>query len=166
MLANSRAYLVDLVRRAFADSDYPDDDRIVYDNRAYHLECTEVREAFRGRHWRDVTDETLAVHSAALHFMTLEAQAYYLPAFLVYSLNTDFADSASETAISVLIPRADRQSLDRLGIASFADRLTTVQRRAICEFLERLMEENPDDVPFGTDMAEVRDAWCCGHTLS
>ena len=39
------------IEAAFAETKYPGDDRLVYDNSGDHLECNEVAAALRGKEW-------------------------------------------------------------------------------------------------------------------
>lgn len=71
---------------AFGDEPLPSEDRLVYDNSGYHLECNQVRARFRGRHWRNLRIEDLEGEGDALSFFTPEAFRFFLPAFIRISL--------------------------------------------------------------------------------
>jgi hypothetical protein len=77
-----RKALVEAISRAFAASDYPQGDPI---SESPNDEGT--AEYFRGRSWRDCSTKDLMRHDFALLAFTPRAFAYFLPAFLVASLD-------------------------------------------------------------------------------
>lgn len=78
---------------------------IVYDNSDLHLECVQIRELFGGRNWWSLTLKELQTQPEALCFMTDVGYCYYLPAFLLYSLECfDQADVISINTVSQLAP--------------------------------------------------------------
>jgi hypothetical protein len=46
------------------------------------LECVEIQQAFAGKHWSELSQETLIRENYALAFLTPEAFRFYLPAYL------------------------------------------------------------------------------------
>ena len=61
---------------------YPGDLNLVYDNTGYHLECVDIQQAFVGKHWSELSQETLIKENSALSFLTPVAFRFYLPAYL------------------------------------------------------------------------------------
>jgi hypothetical protein len=84
MMTESRtAALAARIKEVFAARDYPGDDNLVYDNSGYDLELVEIAEAFRGKHWRELSPEMLRYHHSALSFFASAAFRYYLLAFML-----------------------------------------------------------------------------------
>lgn len=132
------------IEAAFADTKYPGDDRLVYDNSGYHLECNEIAAAFRGKDWRELSVEMLRYHAQSLAFMTPEAYRFYLPAYLIAAaLHYDEADIIPDAVVFNLIPPSEdwlfhmyRQKMQGL---------TAAQRRAIRSWLQFLKEHHGED---------------------
>jgi hypothetical protein len=51
--------LAEEIREAFANTKYPGDDRIVYDNSGYDMEAVEIANKFRGKKWQEIPFELL-----------------------------------------------------------------------------------------------------------
>jgi uncharacterized protein DUF6714 len=102
------------INGVFGRMPYPGDEHIVYDNSGAHLECEEIKSALKGRHWRDVSFETLDELRSALSFLSPAGYRFYLPAFMVLSI-VDFqrADVIPDVVIrSLTLPRAS--DVDRI----------------------------------------------------
>ena len=136
------------VKSAFAEVPYPGDKNIVQGS---SLEAKEIEKFFKGKRWEDITLESLKSNppmdpSAGLSFMTKEAFQYYLPAYLMITLDYKReADVIPEFTIRALcipeIPERDRD-WHQLRVANF----TGPQRRAIkavLEYVSELFEELP-----------------------
>ena len=74
--------LIAEITASFKDELYPGDSSIVYDNSGFHLECIEIRDAFKGHTWQGVPDSVLSTEQTGLSFMSKEGFKYYLPAFM------------------------------------------------------------------------------------
>lgn len=107
--ARGREAVVARIERSFASAVYPGDDALVYDQSGDHLECIEVRDMFRGLAWRDVSYEMLVAHDTALSFFTVEAFRYYLPSYLLATINHfDEVDALPSSVVHYLtLPAAD-----------------------------------------------------------
>jgi hypothetical protein len=164
---NDRARDLDHLRQqiesAFADVEYPGDDRLVSDTSGYDLECNDVAALFKGKHWKDVSLETLLSHSGALPLLTPEAYRFYLPAYLLAgSLRYEDADVVPYDVVSSL-PRAPDPELDTLFDSSHQferrrkkmEALTPLQRQAVKSFLEFLKKYHADDDPIGSIDAAI-----------
>lgn len=86
MTLDVKAFLLH-IDNIFGQMSYPGDGHIVYDNSGVHLECKEIKEALKGRHWRNVSFETLEKLNTALPFLSQEGYRFYLPAFMVFSVS-------------------------------------------------------------------------------
>lgn len=104
MVTGEIAALFTELDAAFGDLPIPGEDRIVYDNSGYHLECNQVRAKFRNRHWRDLTVEDLQGEADSLAFFTLEAFRFFLPAFIrVAVLDPVRADLIPDSILGSLV---------------------------------------------------------------
>lgn len=92
--------LIAEITAAFKEEPYPGDSSIVYDNSGFHLECIEVRDAFKGHSWQELPDDVLSAERTGLSFMSREGFKYYLPAFMC-SLIRD--SSVVDDGISMII---------------------------------------------------------------
>ena len=93
------------ITRAWADAEYPADDQLAGRDSC----CGEygyVAEFFRGRHWRDVTLESLKDYAgppaACLSFMSGAALRYYLPAFMLIALEEPLTGATSNWEMSLV----------------------------------------------------------------
>lgn len=72
---------------SFRDLPHPEAGNIVIDDSGDHLECNQVKENFLPYSWQALPLEIMKNNDSALSFLTPEAFRYYLPAYLVASLN-------------------------------------------------------------------------------
>jgi hypothetical protein len=136
------------IEAAFAETKYPGDDRLVYDNTGDHLECNEVAAAFRGRDWRQLSQDILRRHSQSLFFLTPEAYRFYLPAYLnAATLHYDEADTIPGSVVFSLIPPSDAR--DARAYQRRIEGFTQAQRKAIRSFLEFLKQNHTGDDALG-----------------
>lgn len=143
------AALVREIDEAFADVEYPGDEKLVYDSSGKHLECAEVADALRGRNWRKLSAGELRYSPSNLHFMTPEAVHYYLPAYLRASvLSYDEVAAVPETLLRILKAPPGTGTNERRTLASLTDRLTPRQKAVIRSFLEFLRDEHGADFPW------------------
>ena len=68
---------------AFREMPYPGDEHIVSHIRGDCWECEKIKNALKGRHWRDLSFESLDHLREALTFMSPEGFRFYLPAFMI-----------------------------------------------------------------------------------
>lgn len=78
----SQLIVLEKIRVGFQSLPYPGDQNIVYDNTGNHLECVKIQKELEGKHWSEVSPETLVRENSALCFMTPSAFRFYLPAYL------------------------------------------------------------------------------------
>lgn len=122
------------IRAAFADVPYPGDHNIT--RCPYHCRpCQEISDFFKGKTWEGHAVEDLRDHHIALSLFTPEAFHYFLPAFMLASLESYDKISLLPDAI-----RFDFEfNLDHRDY--FLVRLTkfsAVQRKVIIEFLRNM----------------------------
>lgn len=101
--------LVDAIAGAFADADYPGDDRIVSSSTGPDFERDAIKRLLKGLGWRDVAPGTLDLLRDSLPFLSPEGFRFYLPAYMVYCLNDFYrADVAIDNVVhSLTVPCAD-----------------------------------------------------------
>lgn len=144
-----REELIRKIEEAFADSQYPGDDRLVYDRSGRHFECEEIAKDFRGKDWREIPLETLRYHSDSLFFFTSKAYKFYLPAYLMASIRSyREADIISSNVVySLTYPEETGTKMEL-----FIDRtncFSSTQKLAIRSFLEFLLAQHSNDFPLG-----------------
>lgn len=151
------------IEKAWADSVYPGDTDIILGS-CRCPECEEIEAKFVGKHWsqvrRDIDDLLDAgstyywsciciLSSAALHF--------YLPAFLIVSLDYAKANVVASSTLGSISNLAFRDPVD-----TEICRYTPRQRIAIGDFLRCLKERYPADaVADGFDEADI-EFWTHG----
>ncbi|EEF63272.1 DUF6714 family protein [Pedosphaera parvula] len=119
------------IEEAFADVTYPGDNNITrcpYNCR----ECRRIAEYFRGKQWTGYPVEELRNNNAALSLFTPQAFHYFLPAFMLASI--DFYEKGD------VIPDAIRFHFEYCQEAKGhfvvrMSKLTSAQRQAIIDYL-------------------------------
>ncbi|AQX10177.1 hypothetical protein BAS09_06380 [Elizabethkingia ursingii] len=95
--------LIDQVKKAFENELYVGDNNIVYNNSPEHLECSELKKAFIGQNWQDVTHDTIFNNKDSLPFFSIDGLKYYTPSFIIDILNDYYeADTLPDNLISLL----------------------------------------------------------------
>jgi hypothetical protein len=92
------------IERSFADAPPPEFSEIVYDDSPRHLEGQWIRNSLAGCHWQKLTCADLLEHEASIYFMTPVAFRFFLPAYLICSLNPIEADAVADSIINSLSP--------------------------------------------------------------
>lgn len=101
--AFSQSALIAEITTAFQNELYPGDTHIVHDNVGFHLEYIEIRDAFKGHSWQEVTNDVLSAKRTGLSFMSKEGFKYYLPAFMCSLLrDTSVVDDGIITVVQLL----------------------------------------------------------------
>jgi hypothetical protein len=131
-----------LLRRielSFGASIYPGDGNIVRAEGQLDVESARIREALKGRHWRDVSFELLQQLARSLPFLSAEGYRFYLPAFMMISI-VDFARAgviADEILLSLTPPQAS--DVDRIReLAALHPELQPFGEREWAELLATL----------------------------
>lgn len=95
--------LIIIIKSAFSNEEYPGDMNIVYDNSGKHLECTEIREIFKGKTWQSLPGNFIFEQRFSLPFFSKEGFKYYLPAFMIYAIKDFYgSDTLPDSIISNL----------------------------------------------------------------
>jgi hypothetical protein len=100
------------VEDAFANVPYPGDERLV--RSPTYWENEEILEAFRGKHWRDISVKVLFEHRYSLGALSPEAYRFYLPSYLVAGLiHSDETDTLWQNVFySLTPPESEGDSMD------------------------------------------------------
>ena len=132
--------LVEEINEAFAGLEPPGDDKIL------HPDCmddVDILEFYGGVRREDMTDENIIYSYAAPTAFSAEAFRYYLPAYLIWTLNNqDTVEIAAESILLALDPGTERELLHDFRKSKFS-LLTKEQITAIKRFLWYL-SEHPD----------------------
>ncbi len=124
------------IREAFADVPYPADGAIALlsqdpdDKRA-----EEINRDFSGHHWRDLPDEVRDKHSFDYPPFTPEARRFYLPAYLLSTLDLIQRHSDDFWTLDALLPP---ENMDRFRRSY--DGYTAAQKDAIRLYLEYMRD--------------------------
>jgi len=138
---NLRQTVAQNIMVAFSDTPYPGDNNIGGDD---PFDGVIVAEAFRGKHWRDITLELLLSHHDKLPFLSKHGYHFYLPAYLLGVLfhfeELDMYGTSSQL-ISTLVPPSEYGGwfLERLKL------FTPQQRSAIYNFLHNYKALFPEE---------------------
>jgi hypothetical protein len=112
----SSSIVLDKLTSSFQTLPYPGDLNLVYDNTGYDLECVDIQQAFAGKHWSELSQETLIRESSALAFLTPEAFRFYLPAYLSNVVREfDESDALPEISVYYLTLPVEADSLINLS---------------------------------------------------
>ncbi|WP_218082522.1 DUF6714 family protein [Anthocerotibacter panamensis] len=108
--------VLDQLEESFGSLVYPGDEQIVYDNSGHHLECVDVKQTFLGKHWRELSLDTLVYENSALSFFTPLAFQFYLPAYLSAVVkNYDQADVLPSDVVFYLTVPSEADTLTQIN---------------------------------------------------
>jgi hypothetical protein len=82
-----------LIERAFSETPYPGDERVASVDHC--IECREIADSFRGKHWKDL--EKIEWHSGVLGLMNDGAYRFFLPGFLIGTLKPNLHNEGLST---------------------------------------------------------------------
>jgi hypothetical protein len=122
---------------AFAGEPYPGDDALTLPPSNYRTE--HVLRDFKGLHWRDVPRSLLEDHPPWLHLFSPAGRRFYLPAYLLVTLDQLQESSIYHRVLFTLDPPEDARWFEREYGA-----YTQAQRQAIRLFLEVVRDEAAD----------------------
>ncbi len=124
--------LVREIGEAFAGCAQPSDDELL------HPDCmddVDVLEFYGGVRWQDMTDEMIVYGYAAPTAFSPKAFQYYLPAYLIWTLNNlDSTEYAAESILLALDPGTEAEMLHDFRKSKFS-LFTPAQVAVIKKFL-------------------------------
>ncbi|ATB42995.1 hypothetical protein CYFUS_008474 [Cystobacter fuscus] len=126
------------IESAFDHAHPPAEDRIGYNPDDW--ESAELSQAFKGRHWKDLSLAELQYHS--ISFTSSEGFRYYLPAYLMGAL-ADYGNLMPHTVYGLTLPEGTSSQDEKLRhwqLERF-DGLSSAQKHAVRCFLEYARDE-------------------------
>lgn len=126
--------LQETIKAAFADVSYPGDNNIT--RCPYHCRpCQEITDYFKGKTWEGHAVEDLRDHHSALSLFTPEAFHYFLPAFMLASVESyDKLDILPDSIRFHFEFDLDHREHFSIRATQFSDE----QRKVIIEFLRHM----------------------------
>jgi hypothetical protein len=151
MLAYTQELVIELAS-AFEDVQRPSDDRIFKPNAAYFFDIDQAIRDFTANHWKQLALEALVKHKDNLPFLTPQAFHYYLPAFLIASIeHPKTVDVLRDNVIHSLAPPIDNEDF-----ASSVSIFTQQQAKAVLNFFVNYTEiYSPEEWSFTLETAET-----------
>ena len=142
----SAAEVVGAIRAAFPDANPPRAAELTPDDLGgyYPFEAEELRTSLAGKNWTELTREFIDTHSDWLRYLTPEAFRYYLPAWLLYSVDWMRTDYAAQWISNLLSgPPANEPIPDHY--AGFFAIMNSDQRSVVLRWLIYLLSAYPDE---------------------
>jgi len=106
--------LISAIAAAFASVPYPGDENIVADDSPADLETSRVKNRLQGRHWREVSGETIEQLQSALPLLTAAAYRFYLPAFMTFALLAPGRSGSVRDELVRTLTRPDPADLEKI----------------------------------------------------
>lgn len=136
------ANLKEDIHYAFGDLRYPGDSKLLHGN---CQDNSDILKFYGQKDWAEVKDSIIEYENAALCFFSPEAYQFFLPRFLIYTLeNYDSGYLSADNTIYSLVPSGD-QSLKEFQESKYS-LLTQGQIGCIKTFLQLCYEELADDL--------------------
>ena len=143
MLEKERKEFAEVVKKAFTGMNYPGDDNIVHKSSLLIDDRETTLRSFKGKHWEEITLETLILNRDHLPWFTPKAYRFYLPAFLIaVILHYEEVDVLSDNTLFSLTP----VDSDDPWNSRFIERVTgfdPTQKDVIRRFLELYVQLDP-----------------------
>jgi hypothetical protein len=166
MLADAAVSLQ--IRTAFLQASSLTDDRIVLALPGSDPECDQILKAFGGRDWKEVPSKTVRTFADALPLFTPAAFRYYLPAYMLASLEEGASEPFSNAEPDSGFDNGDVMDfvLYRLTLPESAEdcsyfleraqQFSRDERGAVARYLETVAERKKTDWP-GEELASQRE---------
>lgn len=137
-VASPRAQIERTIREAFEDVPWPRGEPMTLPPSDARTESLE--KIFAGRHWRDMTPDTLKNQQVYLFLFSPAWRRFYLPAYLLQEVDRIAEERSSwHTVVHALCPPEEKGWFEREY-----DVYAPVERRAIVGFLEYARDNNQD----------------------
>jgi hypothetical protein len=142
------------VRDAFARTPRPPNGDLVPTVPGEDPECDEIVANFQGKTWRELSAETIQYHADSLPLLTPSAFRYYLPAYMMTSLEPPSASFHPEDVMCFvllsLVPPEWHE--DRAYFMARARQFSPKERHAIARYLKLIAERK--EAEWGGDVPE------------
>jgi hypothetical protein len=150
------------IEQAFADVQSPDGERLLDFDRNHCEECAEDydydMEAFAGKHWKELSSDFMDTHARTIRSFTPEAFHFYLPAYLIASLDNPESEAADYLLTMLKPPELWEETAVKSEFAHRIGVLTEEQTQAIRSFIHFLKDEYSEN--FHNDwMQWMLDFW-------
>lgn len=153
MSQEEREILIDRIEQAFANNQYPGDEKLVpfmSENAPYADDFEEVADTYKGVKWETVSLDFIESNYNGIFYFSPEGFHYYLPAFLRAAL-IDTESMVYISTITVLTPRDEKGMQDY-----FLPRVRTLnpeQVTVIKDFLHLCIRLEPEAIELKMDRA-------------
>jgi hypothetical protein len=132
----SRESVIQSIKAAFEDVGVPRSEEVLADSMRGSDDAVEMLNALSGKHWSELSIQTLFYHREMIQALSAIGYRAYLPAFLVKSLDDDARHAADlyDAALYSIMPVSE----DRRHIELAENRtslLDAKQRMAISDYL-------------------------------
>jgi hypothetical protein len=127
------------IQEAFAEVPRPNDDAI------FESDSEGAEDAFYDHRWDEVSVADLHYHTFALRAFSVVGFLYYLPAFLIASLENKRSGLADAVTDRLSPPKSEPR---RPGYQRWWSHLSKEQRLCIIDFLEEFRSSNPEHYEF------------------
>ncbi len=132
------------IRHAFQDVPYPGDDNLVAMGREAIGELASIAARLKGKQWSDLDTGEIIWHQASLSMLLPAALHYYLPAFLIASLEPDKVGFVFDALLWTLSPSPfGGEVTERFN--DLVKLLSDEQRNAIRLFFDYARDTFPQD---------------------
>jgi hypothetical protein len=119
-----------------------------------------IRDLFAGRRWYELDPEFVVDHAETIWSMGVEAQRYYIPAFLLATFHAQQDWVYTNTLIvSLFLPLRNEDDPARDEFIRFLDALTAIEKSAIRTFLDFTANEHPSQGERGAAKLALRALW-------
>ncbi len=150
--------LAEKIEKAFSEAAYPGDDKLVYDNSPEQLECVEVRNTFRGKHWNEIPLKVLQQNADSIFFFTPEAYRFYLPAYMIAAVISYRNADLIPTSVISSLTMPDTETDSALFLKKVQG-FSPTQKSVIRSFLEFISSEHGADFPTGLPRKAINRFW-------
>lgn len=119
-----------------------------------------IRDLFAGRRWYELDPELVVDHAETLWSMGVQAQRYYIPAFLLATFHAqkDWVYT-NNLILGLLLPLRNEDNPARDEFLRFPDSLTDPEKSAIRIFLEYTAVQHPSHGERGVAKPALRALW-------
>jgi uncharacterized protein DUF6714 len=134
--------LIREIEQAFADIEYPGDDKIV--PVLNQMDYWRLSNDFKGTDWKAIDPDILVKHVYDLPLLTSEAFRFYLPAYLIAALSGHPSGDFSEfTYYGLVPPEAEGSEMD--WFLERVNGFNTLQKSVIKEYVQLYIERDHFD---------------------
>ena len=140
--------LIEKIREAFKDTKYPGDEKIVTNFDTYDL-TQEMWQAFKSKHWRDITADQVEDWRLDLGNFTAQGFYFYLPAFLIAALDEEDPKDVGSYLIFSFDP-SRRDAIDE-----YVAMLTSSQKAVIKQYVQQFYKHSPHYLDEGAEQTKI-----------